>query len=411
MMRSFFALASLFALTAVAAAACSAASGSELGDDDQGASQGSGAAHGSSASGTAAFDGGGGKGDDASFDGEQCGSSTVANQVPGTLLVVLDKSGSMSEAPGGGAGPSKWQSTVAALGVMIQSASPSLEVGLLPFPAGKFNFAQLNNCLLNPSAPGCDKALADAGCSDVDKQPVVPIAPLSQNGAAIDSWLKQTGPDGNTPTRHALKNGYAIVQAEPAQGQRYALLITDGEPTVAQPPFGPFPALATECGQLADIEAEVAAAAAASPSVNTFVIGSPGSEPAAQFLSQLAVNGKTPKDPSCTPAAGNCHYQIGTADFQNELEQVLSAIAGVVGDCIFDVPKGQGDVDPNKVNVVIETPNGPVEIYKDPSHQDGWDYTDATNTKIQLFGPACDLFKAQKGNAITIVLGCATVLK
>ena len=89
---------------------------------------------------------------------------------------------------------------------------------------------------------------------------------------------------------------------------------------------------------------------------------------------------------------------------------MLGTIAGVIADCIFDVPEGE-DVDPNLVNVTIETANGPVEVYKDPSHQDGWDYTDASQSKIQLYGPACDMYKAEQGTTITIILGCETVIK
>jgi len=141
------------------------------------------------------------------------------------------------------------------------------------------------------------------------------------------------------------------------------------------------------------------------------VWGSPGSENAAEHLSTLALNGNTAKDSSCSAVAGNCHYQIGSTNFQDELEQVLGQIAGVISDCIFDIPTGTEGVDPNMVNVVVETADGTVEIYMDPLHQDGWDYTDPSHSKIQLFGPACELYKESKGNAVTIVLGCETVVK
>jgi hypothetical protein len=50
-------------------------------------------------------------------------------------------------------------------------------------------------------------------------------------------------------------------------------------------------------------------------------------------------------------------------------------------------------------------------VLKDPSHQNGWDYADATHTKIKLYGPACDAYKAAKGNKITIILGCQSKIK
>lgn len=387
-------------------AACSA-TGNEL-DGETGSGQTSGAG------GTASTGSSFGSGDSSTGAEMQCGKSTFGNEVPGALLLLLDKSGSMSDPPDGNNGPTKWDATVSAVKKMLDVAKPTLEVGLLPFPAGKFNSLVMQQCLFPipglPQPPNCNQILADGGCKDVDTQPIVPVSPLQQKGAAIASWLNQNDPDGGTPTLHALRNAYAIMKAHPTPGQRFVLLVTDGVPNTAQPAVFPLPALQTECGNLADIENEAAVAANGSPSVHTFVIGSPGSEGAGESLSKIALNGKTAKDPACNPAAGDCHYQIGSANFEAELAKVLSAIAGSVGDCTFSMPEGQ-DVDPNLVNVTVETGNGPQEVLKDPSHVDGWDYADAEQSKIQLFGPACDAYKSTKGGSITIVLGCESKVK
>ncbi len=393
--------AALLLLTPTLIFNCSATNSSELEDGTN--NNGTGA----SSSGNSNLGGSLGQGGQGGFTGEECGKSTFGNEVPGSLLIILDRSGSMSEEAGG---QSKWSGTKAGINAMTSAASPELETGLLPFPLGNFDDAALLNCIFNPQAPGCAQVLADGGCTDVATSPAVNIAPLVQSAGAISGWLGSNDPNGNTPTLYALKNGYEILKQHPAKGQRFALLITDGEPTVYTPPFGGLPAMNDMCGSQADIESEVLKAATAAPAINTFVIGSPGSEGAASFLSQLALNGNTAKDPNCTPSAGNCHYQIGSANYQQELKEVLEKIAGTISDCIFELPEGE-DIDPNLVNVTIETDNGTVTIYKDPAHQDGWDYTDGTQTKIQLFGPACDLYKAQKGNSITIILGCESVLK
>jgi hypothetical protein len=88
---------------------------------------------GASSSGTGAFGSGGtfGVGGEGGFSADKCGESTFGNEVPGSLLIVLDKSGSMSDPPEGGS-TTKWSSTVAAINSMVISASPTLEVGLLP---------------------------------------------------------------------------------------------------------------------------------------------------------------------------------------------------------------------------------------------------------------------------------------
>lgn len=345
------------------------------------------------------------------FDGEACGETTFANQVPSSVLIVLDRSGSMS---GGDGAPDKWGPTKAALQAMMAGASPKLEVGLLPFAAGQFNNEQLALCALTPSSPECAALFADGGCQDVSETPAVPVGPLSTTKDAIAAWLAANGPSGGTPTRWALKRAYDILRAYPAKGERYVLLMTDGEPNVHTPAqtIGPIslPESNIECGTLADIEAEALAGAQGSPPVKTFVVGSPGSEGAGSFLSQLAINGQTAKSAGCSAAAADCHYQVGSANFQADLQAVLDEIAGTVSDCVFEVPEGE-DVDPNKVNVVVVTPSGTIETFKDPTHQDGWDYTDQSKKKIQLYGPACEAYTSQEGAEVSVVLGCETVVK
>jgi hypothetical protein len=385
------------------AAGCSASS------DENGSSSSS---SGSQSSGTSSGQGGSfGSGGSGSFNGEQCGKSTFGNQVPGSLLLILDRSGSMNDDGG-----FKWSGTVAAINQMVNGADPATEIGLLAYPAGNFDSTGLIGCLPplgDPAAGNCPAILADGGCTDVNNTPDVGINPVQQSGGPISSWLSQNGPDGNTPTLHALRNGYKILKGYSATGQLYALLITDGEPTLYTPAMNVgglmLPEMNLACGEQADIENEVLAASNGTPGVSTFVIGSPGSEPAAPFLSQLAVHGNTGKT-GCNVGAGDCHFQVGTGNFQQDLQSALDQISGVISDCIFDLPQGD-DVDPNFINVKVEGASGDVEILKDPSHQDGWDYTDGTQTKIQLYGPACNQYKDQKGNTITIILGCETVLK
>jgi hypothetical protein len=397
-----------FALSGLAVAACSA-SGDDRSFADSGAGAGSGSGDASGVGGgfSASSSTGSGFG-----GGETCGASTYANAVPASVLLVLDKSGSMA---GGDGAPDKWAPTTQALEAMMSAASPDLNVGLLPFPAGHFDASGLAFCTLSPSDPACAALFADGGCTDVDATPAVPVGPLSQSHAPISGWLASNGPDGGTPTLYALKTAYDILRALPAEGERFALLITDGEPNVYTPEMnlGPFsiPESNIECKDLAAIEAEALSAAQGAPPVKTFVIGAPGSESAGSFLSQVAVNGQTPRSVDCSPAAANCHYQIGAANFQSDLQAALDQIAGQLQDCIFAIPQGSEEVDPNKVNVVVETSGGSIQTYKDVSHQDGWDYTDESHTTIELFGPACEAYKAEEGAKVSIVLGCETVVK
>jgi hypothetical protein len=396
------ALATLSAL--FLAAACSAS-----GDVNQ-TSEGTGGLGPTGSGSGASFDPSGSGG--GHFNGEKCGEETFANAVPGNILLVLDRSGSMA---GGDGEPDKWAPTKNAIAYMMNVAEPDLSMGLLPFPAGNFNDTGLIACTLQPSKPGCAALFADGGCEDVFASPVVPIAPLTQTKQPITNWLSSHNPTGNTPTYRALEKAYEILKGLDTEGERYALLLTDGEPTTHAPPMniGPLhiPESNIECKKLPDIEALALDASSGSPPVKTFVIGSPGSEGAGPFLSRLAINGLTRRSPTCTPAANDCHYQIGTTNFQSDLEEALEAIAGAVTDCYFAIPEGTTEVDPNLVNVIVETSKGKDELERDPSHKDGWDYTDDSHTHIRLYGPACEEYKSEKGAKTTIVLGCKTVVK
>lgn len=392
------------ALLSLLALACSA------GNEDGSTPSGSSGPGGPGATTGSGF--GGGSTGSSGFDGEECASNTFANAVPASVLVVLDRSGSMS---GGDGQPDKWAPTKNALKQMMQSADQELRFGLSPFPKGDFNwdFGSQLTCAQNPSSPTCAAQYADGGCEDVHTTPVVAVAPLSSSAAPISAWLDGNGPNGGTPTLWALKAAYEHMRSVDAQGERYVLLITDGEPNQYTPAqsIGPisFPEMNLECKTLAEIEAETLAASSGSPVVKTFVIGSPGSEGAASSLSQLAVNGLTAPD-GCTASSGQCHFRIGSANFQADLQAVLDEIAGAISECVFALPSGE-DVDPGKVNVKVETESGELEVFRDPAHQDGWDYTDGSQTKIELYGPACEAYKASKGNEIVIVLGCVTVVK
>ncbi len=342
---------------------------------------------------------------------QSCGSSEYANQVPGSVLVVFDKSGSMS---GGDGQPDKWAPSVDALKFMMQNASPALGMGILPFPEGKFDDSQLAFCGFDPSSAQCAALFADGGCKDVSMTPVVGVGPLSQTQSAISSWLDANDPGGGTPTLTALKNAYAYMQTINVPGERFVLLMTDGEPNTYTPAMNVagfmFPESNVECKQLPDIEAEALKAAQGTPKIKTFVIGSPGSESAGGFLSQLAINGETQKSPNCSAGAKDCHYQIGKANFQTELEKALADIAGKLSECVFELPQGE-DVDPNYVNVNLESGGMVTQLFKDPAHADGWDYTDSSQTKVELFGPSCEKFKNEQAAKVSIILGCETIVK
>jgi hypothetical protein len=358
--------------------------------------------------GNAGADGGGLQGIDANVDSAldedaACGKATYdGKRVPASMLLLFDRSASMAD-------NAKWTNGVSAMNAALATADNQLGVGLLLFPASKWKLPA--NCLLNFNAPGCPAALADGGCKDILASPNVPVDVLGKTRSLIQGALGATGPDGdNTPTRWALKNAWASMQSFVTTGDRYVVLVTDGEPTTHQPATSSggisIPEMNVQCADLTTIEAETSAAAAGSPAVKTFAIGVPGSEPNASFLSSVAVNGKTAK-PGCSVAKGDCHYQIGSGSFAADLQAALTEIAGKVASCIFQVPIGP-DVQPGFLNVSVDTGSGQTPLYQDTSHADGWDYTDATQSRVEIYGPKCDAIKAMTVASVKILGGCKT---
>lgn len=393
--------ASLVVAPAALAAACSAASGGDISGGTGGASTA-----GDGGIGGADFDGGTGTG----LGDAACGKSTYVNQLPGSVLLVFDRSLSMLAGDGI---PERWGPSIAAIQATMDAASPDLRMGLLPFPEGLFPYDQIGICAQNP-APSCAPLFTDFGCTDVGAGAAVPVGPLSVTKVQIAGWLAAHQPLGGTPTLVALQTAYQIMGALDTKGSRYVLLLTDGIPTLHSPPqtIGGLmlPETGIPCGDFGDIYQVTADALSALPKIRTFVVGSPASPQGAAFLSQLAVLGGTPRSPDCSIEAGECHHEIGHDAFQEELTAALAAITGEVSDCVFEMPDGPG-VDPDYVNVVIETPEGQNQLARDATHGDGWDYTDGQKSGVQLFGPACAAYEDHPGAKVSILLGCKTIVK
>ncbi len=366
-----------------------------------GCAQGGGSAPDPAASdGVGGFDGGEVPQNEWPFDVEQCGAAEYGKQVAASMLVVLDRSGSMAY---------RWLDTSVALVQMMGEANPALQVGLLPFPALGCDYDGLVSCLGEPTASGCDATLADGCCTDVATDPVVPLSPAQEARDAAFAWLNGQPVDGFTPTLSALKSAYAYMQSQPSEGQRYVVLFTDGAPTLHGTDFGPeaFDA----CGEEDDLLSAVAAAAEGPTSVKTFAIGSAESWPAAALLSEIALLGGTARTSPCDPAFAECHYIVGSEDFGDELQQVLDRIAGLVGDCTFDIPEGNEQASAGAINVGVKTASRLVPVYRDAARHDGWDFADADQSRVQLYGAACDLYNASPENEVVVVLGCETLVK
>jgi len=319
---------------------------------------------------------------------------TLGKRVPASILIVLDRSGSMSDA-------GKWSAATSAINQMLVTANPELEMGFSRFPEGT----------PAPCNVGDLTCQVNFECMDIKDIPNVAVGPLKQTGAQIQNVIATTSPNGGKPTLWALRKAYKYMSELQTDSERFVLLVTDGVPTFVMPPFGSFPELATNCGTKGELGQEVSDARKGSPSVRTFVIGAPGSEDGLEIFSGLALNGGT-----CRPGGDHgsftCHYQIDAANFEKEFAETLTQIVGSVSNCTYAVPVLSGEeVDPDKVNVIVTTSEGETTLFKDTDKQDGWDYTDESKTKIELHGPTCEAINKGTEATVKIGLGCQTKVK
>jgi len=288
-----------------------------------------------------------------------CGAQAFnLERAPAEILIVLDRSGSMSMNVNGVAG-SKWVNMTAALNDTLMATDSTVQWGFKLFP--------------DPD-----------GCNVAD--PVnVPIAAM--NFATISAAISATQPNGNTPTALAMNKAVAYLQTSTTTTPKYIVLATDGEPNCGVRVGGN----GNNNGGTSDAPAAImAVGAAAAAGFHTFVIGVATTGTAADTtLGAMAVAGLEPRavDPKYYPVASRA-----------DLVAALGLITGQVTSCFF--PLSQAPPASSDVTVRV---NG-MTIPRDASHTTGWDLT---NNGVQIYGSYCDALKGGgAGDKVEVVYGC-----
>lgn len=236
--------------------------------------------------------------------------------------------------------------------------------------------------------------------------PDEPIRILPDGSSDIAASLEAKTPNGQTPTGPALAG--AIQQASTwgkahPDRQAVAIMATDGLPT--------------ECSQIAiDQVASIAKKGlAATPSIETFVIGVFGSQ---DIAAQAPGNLDTIAQGGGTKTA---FIVDTTMDVTAQFLAALDAIRAAKLDCTFQVPlPGLGEtLDYHQVNVQVSNGGQDTDLFyvPDAAHCDaggGWYYdTDpdqSSPSKIIVCPSSCSAFQQQKAS-VNIALGCQTVVK
>ena len=336
-------------------------------------------------------------------DGGLCACKEI-DQIPPTLYVLLDRSGSMGDK----VPPStitKWDQVRLALvdakTGALRALGGRISVGMALFPTQR-----ANNC-----AAGSEVLPVTVGSTMIYDR--------------IGFILTSATPGGSTPTASSIEVLIAKLEALPKPA--YLLLATDGAPNCGstpcsadrceydidgatytdssgtthpcEPPFNCCDASVVGGGNgwqaCLDSEASRAAVAElAAHDVKTFVLGVPGIGPYGSELDTLAIAGGEAQ-PEGSPAR---YY---AASDGASLQAALSAIAAkVVDSCVIALDAAPDD--PGITNVLLD---GDLIAQ---NATDGWTWQDPSH--IELHGAACNRIHAGVAR-VQVAVGCKTITK
>ena len=332
------------------------------------------------------------------------GWSVEPETKPAVLEFVVDTSLSMNEVPGAAtqqpgpgrpnnpSGPTKWQSTRDALKAVISTLPDSIAAGLLFYP----NMA--NQARSMPAA-------ADT-CVNT-RAGIAPGLLSTAQKASLIAALDATSPNGWTPTdaayQHALQ---AAILPSQLPGDKYILLITDGQPTLR----GDCTSAGNGQGAgITPVESQPIVdhvAAALGQGVRTFLIGSPGSEGGRAWMSEAAIVGGTAAAGCKLMGPPFCHLDMTTApDFGAALKAGLNKVTGSIA-CTYDIPDpGQGQViDHDKINLVVTTASGTELVLPDERADcsEGWRIS---GNRVVLCEGTCSRVQ-RENDSIQLLFGC-----
>lgn len=300
-------------------------------------------------------------GDNTPTPDSSCGAQTANIGVvnlgdPPDLLVVLDRSGSMTDIPA--VFPpvfnSKWNIMQDALKSISAMKDTQIKFGLMDFSSD-------GNC----------------GASAV---PEVGIA--LGTSTAIKSYYATRTPTGNTPSHLALAAALQYFQSIPVNAAgRYVLFATDGLPNC----------LNGDPNTTAYPETVQAVKNLYTAGIPTYVLGLDDFSNATVLNDAAVAGGKA--------QAGLTKYY--NAASPTDLANALQTIAGgiIVPSCTFSL--NSAPPDPDNVTVTI---NG-TAVPRSPSHADGWDYYPDAST-ITFFGATCDTIKMGASTNVSFAYGC-----
>jgi hypothetical protein len=333
------------------------------------------------------------------------GASLEAERRTVNMLLVIDKSGSMTDPIGN---EDKWTALKSALATSLGRVQDEMSFGLELFPYSLTETIPVDNCTDCCVVPDGDAAV------------VVPVAPGGQALSDISQQLEDTSPGGGTPTAKALLGALAYFTTGAGaalQGDKYVLLATDGGPNCNATLTCTTDTCTTNldgtdcngnCCRYSDAHDQCLDNMAVGTAIDdlykagipTFVVGLPGTAQYAKFLNDFADAGHVPNTTGDTD-----YYAVSDTQGVQGLIDVFDTITTeLVRSC--DIPLREPPAKPELVNVAIDC-NVVAPMSDDGS---GWHFDDpAAPTQVVLVGPVCDALQANGAKRVDVIFGCPTV--
>lgn len=283
---------------------------------------------------------------------------------PAEVLLVLDRSASMKDPPGGGGDTSKWELVVPGVNEVVSATNATVSWGLKVFPEGE-----------------------GAECVAGSVTDAIPVGIAAMNAQAVTSAIDATRDEGNgTPTGDAINAAVTYLKTLTSSNPKFILLATDGEPSCAG---------TTEGGSKARPYAVQAIEDAATAGFKTVVVGvATTKDSATRALNDMAEAGQMARSDAAEDEPK--YYLASTKD---ELVQSLTQITGRVSSCVFDLTAAPPD--PTNIAVRVDGKSAP----RDETGENGWKYSNSTFTQVVVSGAWCEQIK-QSAATVRFVLGC-----
>ncbi|MBN1652691.1 MAG: VWA domain-containing protein [Deltaproteobacteria bacterium] len=319
-------------------------------------------------------------------DGNVCGSKVVPADVEiitqsGNLLVIFDRSGSMSDTwndlP-------KYQAAGEAMIAAITPLQETLTIGGIFFPSlpttisSDCNIIDFTHWL--PGGPCLELAMGSCEVSDISSTDQISFRSGPEFAAeAPNQWLL-IGATG-TPLGNAVIRADEALASITLQGTVAVLIMTDGEPN---------------CGT--DMASVISTVSKWTTSgISSYVVGLPGSEAASDFLTDLAVAGGTadfivPDDPAALLA---------------EISKIVTqTVKTGLKSCTITLEQDEGADLENLHLIVME--NGQEKEVLQKFGGGGWSVT-PDGTVATLEGRLCEDAKNGRFESVRFDFGCVEV--